>query len=378
MKKLVLTLVGLAFIVNVSAQLKVNSAGNVGVGGSPKTGVAFRILHSTTPCFELEGIGRLQIGVAAANGSFASFAQTSDVVYRPLGGLRHGMIFCMPNNVNDGNHYIKFGDEYNGGWFSIFNNRTVLIDGRVGIGMKPLFNLDVYGVIRGTLVTQSDERLKTNIKPLSKEKEKLYLLQGKSYMKTLLPTDIKDVRYKEDNGESYLVEREEKIASPEYGFLAQELKEVFPDLVLQDSAGYYSVNYIGLIPVIVEALKDQRAELEQQQEQIKQLVKLLNIKYIDEKAFAENGITDLPILLQNTPNPFNQTTEIGYYIPQSVNNANIYIYDVNGLQQRSILIAERGNGSTTIQASALKAGIYFYTLICDGKPVDSKQMILTR
>jgi hypothetical protein len=83
-------------------------------------------------------------------------------------------------------------------------------------------------------------------------------------------------------------------------------------------------------------------------------------------------------LFQNTPNPFSQATEIGYFIPETVNSANIYIYDVNGVQQKNISIAERGNGVTVLQATALQAGIYFYTLICDGKPVDTKQMILTR
>ena len=167
---------------------------------------------------------------------------------------------------------------------------------------------------------------------------------------------------------------------PEYGYLAQELKEIFPDLVKQsqDSAGYYGVNYIGLIPVIVEALKDQRSEIEKQREQIKQLVKLIDVKSINKEIFEENGIESIPLLLQNTPNPFNQLTEIGYYIPENVNSANIYIYDINGFQQRNISITERGKGATTLQASALQAGIYFYTLICDGKPVDTKQMILTK
>ncbi len=83
-------------------------------------------------------------------------------------------------------------------------------------------------------------------------------------------------------------------------------------------------------------------------------------------------------LFQNTPNPFNQTTEIGYFIPETTDSANIYIYDVNGVQQRNISIAGRGQGVTVLQATALQAGIYFYTLICNGKPVDTKQMILTR
>ena len=71
------------------------------------------------------------------------------------------------------------------------------------------------------------------------------------------------------------------------------------------------------------------------------------------------------------PPPFN-------HIPKTVNSANIYIYDINGFQQKNIAIAERWKGATTLQASTLKAGIYFYTLICDGRPVDTKQMILTR
>ena len=252
--------------------------------------------------------------------------------------------------------------------------------------------LDVNGFayVNGQNVLTSDERLKSNIKPLFDEKEKLYLLQGKSYIKMLPTSPIEE----ED---SLMGKREIEIVEfPEYGYLAQELKEVFPDLVKQNSNGYYGVNYIGLIPIIVEALKDQRkdqqlesekkqteindlkVQINEQREQIKQLVKLLDLKAINEKLFEDNGIESLPILLQNTPNPFNQATEIGYFIPENVNSANIYIYDINGFQERNIPIYERGKGATTLQASALQAGIYFYTLICDGKPVDTKQMILTR
>ena len=239
-------------------------------------------------------------------------------------------------------------------------------------GGKVAINGELW--IDGQYYTGSDECLKKDIKSLSDEKEKLYLLQGKSYIKTLpLPPIVE---------EDSLAEKKEIeiVEFPEYGYIAQELKEIFPDLVKQsqDSGGYYAVNYIGLIPIIVEALKDQRSEIEKQREQIKQLVKLLDIKSINEKVFEENGIESIPILLQNTPNPFNQATEIGYFIPENVNSANIYIYDVNGFQQRNIAIFEHGKGATTLQASALQAGIYFYTLICDGKPVDAKQMILTR
>ena len=403
MKKFIFTftLITIAFLANVSAQIKVNSSGYVGVGCDPNDLAAtFRIYEAaTSPRFILQGAhSRLELGVAVSNGWFATCAQLGDVVYRPL-GTKHGLIFSLPNNTGNGNSYIKFADDANGGWFSIYNNKRVVIDGNLGIGRTPSYLLDVNGTIRvNSTLYSSDERLKTEIKPLSNEKDKLYLLQGKSYKKTPPPTGITDVRYNEDGEELPSVKRE-IIETSEYGYLAQELKEVFPDLVDQDSEGYYSINYIGLIPVIVEALKDKRLEIEKQQEQtdkqqaqidkqqsqideqreqIKQLIKLMDIKFINEKVFEENKIESIPLLLQNTPNPFNETTEIGYYIPETVRSANIYIYDVNGFQQKSISIIERGKSATTLQASALRAGIYFYTLICDGKPVDTKQMILTR
>ncbi|GAB4452715.1 MAG: hypothetical protein Fur0028_08210 [Bacteroidales bacterium] len=42
-----------------------------------------------------------------------------------------------------------------------------------------------------------------------------------------------------------------------YGVLAQEVQTVLPELVMADSAGYLAVNYDGLIPVIIEAVKAQ-------------------------------------------------------------------------------------------------------------------------
>jgi hypothetical protein len=93
---------------------------------------------------------------------------------------------------------------------------------------------------------------------------------------------------------------------------------------------------------------------------------------------AEQNGRPAAALYQNTPNPFNQTTGIGYYIPEAVKVANLYIYDLNGVQQKNIAIDGRGNGKVVIEAAALEAGIYFYTLICEGLPIDSKQMILTK
>jgi len=52
------------------------------------------------------------------------------------------------------------------------------------------------------------------------------------------------------------------------GFIAQEIKEVFPEVVSQDSKGYYSVAYSNVVPVLVEAMKEQQQTIAQLQTQL--------------------------------------------------------------------------------------------------------------
>lgn len=52
------------------------------------------------------------------------------------------------------------------------------------------------------------------------------------------------------------------------GVIAQEVEEVFPELVHEDERGYKHVNYLGLIAPLIEAVKelDERVQaLEQAQ-----------------------------------------------------------------------------------------------------------------
>ena len=47
------------------------------------------------------------------------------------------------------------------------------------------------------------------------------------------------------------------------GFIAQDLKAIFPELVDEDKDGYMSVDYVGLIPVLVESVKEQQAQIDE-------------------------------------------------------------------------------------------------------------------
>ncbi len=282
-------------------------------------------------------------------------------------------------------------------WSSCF---LVKANGKVGIfNTNPSVALEIGSSssiqqvkVNGSIVHGSDARMKENIKDIMNSLDKLKQMRSVSYnFKEEENKEIPERFLKEGiTPEQIMADRKnakknnaDLLSRTFYGFLAQDVEKIFPDLVYKDSAGMLSVDYIGMIPLLVDGLQTQQTQIEKQQQQIDEQRELINrlLKAMGEKPELKNAastIESIPLLMQNTPNPFNQKTEIGYYIPENVSNANIYIYDVNGVQQKAISIAERGNGATTVQASSLQAGIYFYTLICDGKPVDTKQMILTR
>jgi hypothetical protein len=138
-------------------------------------------------------------------------------------------------------------------------------NGYVGIGRYPSYKLDVNGDIAtyGTLRISSDSRLKTDIKKLTGCMDKLNKLNGQSYKKicpklTYNYSNIKDsIKLSTMKGQEAR-ENNQKNSNPvQFGLLAEEVKAIYPELVSADSAGYYTVDYIGLIPVIIEALKEQ-------------------------------------------------------------------------------------------------------------------------
>lgn len=81
-------------------------------------------------------------------------------------------------------------------------------------------------------------------------------------------------------------------------------------------------------------------------------------------------------LLQNFPNPYSDDTEIGVILPQSVRVARITVTDVTGRLLKNIEIEKRGATSVTVRGNELHTGMYFYSLITDGKVVGIKRMVV--
>jgi hypothetical protein len=78
---------------------------------------------------------------------------------------------------------------------------------------------------------------------------------------------------------------------------------------------------------------------------------------------------------QNIPNPFSSETVIKYTLPQEIKTASLIVYDLSGKQLTSFPL-ERTTTSITITSEKLAAGIYIYSVMADGKIMDSKRMIV--
>jgi hypothetical protein len=73
-------------------------------------------------------------------------------------------------------------------------------------------------------------------------------------------------------------------------------------------------------------------------------------------------------------NPGKGETIIKYYLPKDTKNASIEIYNASGQVMKTISLKEKGNGS--INLSGIRGGSYVYSLIADGKIIDSKKMLI--
>jgi len=60
-----------------------------------------------------------------------------------------------------------------------------------------------------------------------------------------------------------------------YGFMAQELKNVYPTFVQLNSNGYYTVNYQEMIPILAKGIQEQQAQIDDLKKEVSDLKSML-------------------------------------------------------------------------------------------------------
>ena len=167
-------------------------------------------------------------------------------------------------------------------------------------------------------------------------------------------------------------EPEHYLSPVQYGLDADQLKSVYPELVYEDANGNVSINYVEMVPLLVQCINELSAKVAELEGTSVRKVKA-------QPTAIEETVSDVDMVRmdQNKPNPFSESTDIVLNIPSDAQVANIYIYDMNGKQVQNLPVSERGETNITVYAADLSVGMYIYTLVVDGKVAATRRMIVT-
>jgi len=243
----------------------------------------------------------------------------------------------------------------------------------------------------------SDQKLKQNIQDFTSAMDIINQLHPKKY------------DYRQDG--TYRLMNLPK--GTHFGLIAQDVEKILPNLVKEsrfesgystpagkinangkmdaqagatksETIDFKAVNYMELIPIMIKGMQELKSTVDAQQQKIQQLENTIaNLKSgnaassVTSSDLSVNPKMTSAFLKQNAPNPFRQNTVIQYSVPSSSHNAQLVIFDMNGHQLRSYTL-NPGANQITIDGGTLSSGQYIYSLIVDGKKIDSKNMMLTR
>lgn len=122
---------------------------------------------------------------------------------------------------------------------------TLIVNGGVSISGALFVGGQIYGLneITAYYGTPSDVRLKTNIEKIDDGLAKVITLSGVTY-----------------NWNTESPGRD--LVTKEAGVIAQQIREVLPEAVIEKDDGFLTVKYDRIIPLLIEAIKDLSAEIE--------------------------------------------------------------------------------------------------------------------
>ncbi len=146
-----------------------------------------------------------------------------------------GRIDMNNNDIYGCDQLFHHGDTDTYMQFHAANQWRVVVGGSERLEVK---NSSPHVLVSGDLNSTSDERLKKNIKPIDNALDDICQLEGVTF-------DWKDT------------------GTQGQGFIAQQVEPIIPDVVNTDEdTGMKSINYVGLIGHLVEAIKSQQTQID--------------------------------------------------------------------------------------------------------------------
>ena len=343
-----------------------NPGGSNGVYGSSNTGYGVRAF--STSGYAIYATGGY-IGAYAAGDNYGVYGYSA-------GGYG---VYGSSNNYHGG-YFLSSGGH--GMWARTFSTTAG----------------DYAGVFEGSVYTfgtyiSSDRILKKNIRDVENAMSIINKLKPKNY------------EFRDDAAYANM----NLPKGYHYGLIAQEVEEVLPEIVAQAPDGLgapmaqpspdiatdqaavnekknfipstKAINYTELIPIIIKAMQEQQkeiADLKADNLQLKNDMQSCCLNH--SSAHTQDKLQQSPgekaYLEQNAPNPFTDQTVIRYYLPASSTGL-LKVMSLDGKEMYAQPLTKTGYGELTISASTMAAGTYTYTLMVNGKAVESRIMILS-
>ncbi len=134
-------------------------------------------------------------------------------------------------------NYTIFDNAYSYGWMQA----NVYYDANnSGYYLDPQYNSNLNVIYGSQFLYSSDKRLKSNIHSLKGALSKILRLDGVSF--------------------EWL--QGERAGEKDIGVIAQEVEKVLPEAVQTDAEGYKAVDYPRLVPLLINAIKEQQGEID--------------------------------------------------------------------------------------------------------------------
>ena len=362
-----------------------------GLYATSTNGTGGRVSSST-------GTGFASYSFNGPYGIYADAAKVSAYGVFAFGGRTgvygNGTSYGSQGYSNDG--YGIHGESFNG--YGVFGNsirgvggyfRSTRNYGLVATSDSAYYAAVFFGRVYSSIqYVTSDKNLKQNIEDFPDALTVIKKLEPKQYQ---FKTDAKYAPLRLPSGQHY-------------GFMAQDLEKILPDLVLEskldvpvdnesseplqrlgadgkdpnthknnqpslktENFTIKAVNYQELIPIIVKAMQEQQVLIEELKSKVSRLEALTGNPNVIKAAYLE----------QNTPNPVNGSTTIRYHMPAETKTAILSVTDSKGGMIKFLKL-NIGSGQERFDTNRLAAGTYNITLVVDGRTADTKRMIIAR
>ena len=368
---------------NASAQLTVYHNGNVNIGSEqPTSNVSLsvgNVAYSDTTYHVSLGLHNPASGCYNIGGEGVAYSPTTRNTGRAF-GLR-GVAGNCTSGYNFGVLGALQGSQEGAAIFGTTSGKTLglSVDGRYAGYFDG--NVKVTGSLQGDVVNSADVNAKNTqtLRPINSALDGIASANPFMYIVRTQVPDIGTGIVLDSATQTGTVAPISDPVAPfgksYYALDVNAVKQSFPALIIKDAQGNEYVNYTQLVPILVQAIKELKTELDD----LKEAVASSGTRKVNAATnIATNTLDEgWGSISQNTPNPFTGQSTVRVSVPDDASDAYVDILTLNGASVKRIPVSN-GLSEVSLSSFDFAPGTYLYTLVVNGKVSETRRMIVNR